>query len=76
MRFGQKCQKCMFFHQQKVLKMYENDPKSIKSMGYSPCFLIGQKCPKMHVLLIVKMTQNRSKVCFLVKNVQKCRDFS
>ena len=52
------------------LQKYENDPKSIKTMGYSPCFLLknGQNWQffkASEILPIfpkgVKMTQNRSK---------------
>ena len=51
-------------------KRCENDPKSIKTMGYSPCFLLknGQKWLVLkgwEIIHIfpkgVKMTQNRSK---------------
>ena len=52
------------------LKRCENDPKWIKTMGYSPCFLLrnGQKwgffkgCEILQIFSKgVKMTQNRSK---------------
>jgi hypothetical protein len=54
---NEKCPKSAKIHVFYILKKIQNDPKSTKSMGYSPC--------KM-----AKMTDN---LCFLgFKNISKC----
>jgi hypothetical protein len=43
---------CISTNNSNLFKKCENEPKSIKSMGYSPCFLVknGQKCMFLNLL--------------------------
>ena len=88
MLFAQKWPKLTVFESLRNISYFskrcENDPKSIKTMGYSPCFLLknGQNWQFSKAWEIfrifpkgVKMTQNRSKPwaiahAFLLKNGQ------